>query len=89
MAEDPTPNVTNITNIAPTPEQKKLVPIVGPLLVMAGQRKGTIVLAVVLFCALVYWREPDKLNPILAFLAVVFPAYFAAQASEDNAKKKE
>ena len=61
-----------------------MTPLIGPMMTLLQSRKGSIMLLVLGFCALVYWRDPGKLDKLLAFLTVVLPVWMGAHAWQEG-----
>jgi hypothetical protein len=86
---DPTPSPSDpIPAPLPTVDPAKILPFVNALRALATGRKGVIVLGAIAFCIVVYFKDPTKLTQLLAFLGVLLPSFFGAQAYEDGKKQE-
>lgn len=73
-----------IPAIAPIPAPAGLTPVLGPLMMLLRSRKGVVMLSAVAFCALVYLRDPSKLDKIVAFLSYVLTVWFGSHAWQES-----
>jgi hypothetical protein len=82
MATDP--NSESDTSQTTTTTPPTITPLIGPMMTLLQSRKGSVMLLVLGFCALVYWRDPGKLDKLLAFLTVVLPVWMGAHAWQEG-----
>lgn len=89
MSETPTEPVPAPTAPAPEPVQapalpSDLTPVVGPLMALLKSRKGVVMLGAVAFCAVVYLRDPSKLDKLISFLSYVLTVWFGSHAWQES-----
>ena len=82
----PTTSAPPVLPVQGFTDLKSVTPFIGPVLAMLGSRKGIVMLGVLIFCGLVYWRDPAQRTWVLGFLALTVPMYFHATATEDKAQ---